>query len=190
MKLFVPLSKIRHCITILPSPYLEAKTNWKLKMPRFQHIWSAPTLCKLFACSRAVIHSEHKLSFSWKVIPWFSFCRDFKAYVHIDIHMYVRQTPQVLKMSMSLPGQFLYFFFFFNSVSLKCLKHAMLHRNNFRFTAQLDQSSFDPLSTYSLNLTAALYFSIPHALCSQLLWKPWGLLISKSNSNIWREKAA
>lgn len=66
----------------------------------------------------------------------------------------------------------------------------MLHRNNSKFTAEIDQSSFDLLSAYSLNLTAALYFSILHALCSQLLWKPQGLLISKSNSNIWREKAA
>lgn len=189
MKLFMSLTEIKHCITILSSPYLEAKTNWKLKMPRFQHTWFAPTVCRLFACSRAVIHSEHKLSLSWKVIPWFSFCWHLKAYVHIYILIYVRQIPEALQMSMPLPGQFL-FFFFLISVSFKCLKHAMLHRNNSKFTAEIDQSSFDLLSAYSLNLSAALYFSILHALCSQLLWKPQGLLISKSNGNVWREKAA
>lgn len=41
-----------------------------------------------------------------------------------------------------------------------------------QFTAELDQGSFDSLSTYPLNLTAALPFSSLLSRCSQLLWKP------------------
>lgn len=84
------------------------------------------------------------------------------------MHMDVRQTPRVLQVLMSTPGEYI----FLISHSLKCLKHTMLHRNNFKFTAELDQGSFDSLSTYSLNLTAALPFSSLLSRCSQLLWKP------------------
>lgn len=56
----------------------------------------------------------------------------------------------------------------------------MLLRNKFRFTAELDQGSFDLLSICSLNLAAALCFSILCSLCSQ---EPRALLLSNSSNN-------
>lgn len=72
----------------------------------------------------------------------------------------IRQTPNMLQVSTSTPGKAFYICF-----SWIYLKHTMLLRNKLRFTAELDQGSFDLISTLSLNIAAPLPFSISCSLC-------------------------